>query len=115
MTAQRARSTYTDNITPFTGVLPNGDFGQPMIRGAETLFAIFANSQRQTLDFAVMRMEKDGNLIRELTACRNWTDAFGVQSRWIQETIRDFTAQTTKLLALSANDEQPESAPQTNQ
>ena len=39
MTAQRARSNYTDNVTPFTSAFANGHSGQSMIQGAEALFA----------------------------------------------------------------------------
>jgi hypothetical protein len=101
MMAQQARSYDTDNVTRFTGALPNGEFGQAMIPGTDTLFATFAHRQREMLDFIVMRLEKDGEVIRELTACRNWPDALTVQARWVQETIRDYTAEASKLLAFS--------------
>jgi Phasin protein len=103
MTAQRARSKDTPDIPQFTGALTNGHSWQSMIPGAETLLATLANSQREMLDFASMRLEKDGDAIREVTACRNWTDALTVQSRWSQEMLRDYTAETTKLLALYTN------------
>jgi hypothetical protein len=44
-----------------------------------------------------------------LTACRNWTDALTVQSRWVQETMRDYTAEASKLLALYTDAERQES------
>ena len=109
MTAQRARSHYTKNVTRFTGALTNGPAGQSMIPGAETLMASFAASQREMLEFVSMRLEKDGEVFRELTACRNWTDALTVQSRWVQETMRDYTAEASKLLALYTDAERQES------
>ena len=53
-----------------------------------------------------MRLEKDGELIRELGACQNWADALTVHSRWVQETLRDYTAETSKLFAFSMSAEQ---------
>jgi hypothetical protein len=111
MTAQRARSTYTDNITQFTGALMNGHSGHSMIPGAETLFATLAASQREMLDFVSRRLEKNGEVMREVTACRNWADALTVQSRWVQEMMRDYSAEATKLLALYTSAEKQESAP----
>ena len=95
--APRARSTHSD-----TGLL-NGEPRKLVIQGAEILFATVARTQREMLDFAALRLEKDGDTIRELTACQTWTDALSVQSRWVQETIRDYAAEATKLLALSTN------------
>jgi Phasin protein len=100
MTAQRARSNYTDNVTRFTGAFGNGNSAQPIVQGAEALFATFAKSQREMLDFVSMRLEKDSDTIRELTSSQNWTDALSIQSRWVQETIRDYTEEATRLLAL---------------
>jgi Phasin protein len=112
MTAQRARSNYTDNVTPFTSAFANGHSGQSMIQGAEALFATFAMSQREMLDFVSMRLEKDSEAIRELTSSHNWADALTVQSRWVQETIRDYTAEAAKLLALYTKTGRDMSLPQ---
>jgi Phasin protein len=101
MTAQRARPTDTNHLVPFAGALANGHLGQLMLPGAEAFFAAMAASQREMLDFVSRRAEKNGEVLRELTACQNWTDALSVQSRWMQEMMQDCTAETTKLLALS--------------
>jgi hypothetical protein len=105
MTAQ-ARSTYADNVTQFTRALTNNASGQFMMPGTDTLFATFASKQREMLDFVTMRLEKDGELIRELGACQNWADALTVHSRWVQETLRDYTAEASKLFAFSMSAEQ---------
>jgi hypothetical protein len=57
------------------------------------------------LDFIVMRLEKDGELIRDLAGCRNWPDALAVQSRWVQEMMRDYMEEAPKLLAFSITTE----------
>ena len=105
MTAQ-ARSTYADNVSPFTRALTNNAAGQFMMPGTDTLFATFASKQREMLDFVTMRLEKDSELIRELGACQNWADALTVHSRWVQETLRDYTAEASKLFAFSMSAEQ---------
>ena len=112
MTAQQARSSYADNVTQFTRALTNYEPGQLMIPGTDTLFATFASRQREMLDFMAMRLEKDGEVIRKLGSCQNWTDALAVQSQWVQETIHDYTAAATKLLALDTKAERQEGARQ---
>jgi hypothetical protein len=112
MTAQPARSTYADNVTQFTRALTNNAPGQFMMPGTDTLFATFASKQREMLDFVTMRLEKDSELIRELGACQNWADALTVHSRWVQETLRDYTAEASKLFAFSTSVEQQEGARQ---
>ena len=108
MTAQAARSTYVDNVTPFMGALTNIEPRQLMIPGTDTLLATFASRQHEMLNFMAMRLERDGEAILELIACRNWVEALAVQSRWVQETIRDYTAETTKLFAFPTSAEPQE-------
>jgi hypothetical protein len=108
MTAQQGRSNDSTNVIRFTDALPNGEFGQPMLRSADRLFATFVRSQRELLDFVAMRMEKEGEVIRELAACRTWAGALAVQSQWVQETIRDCAAEATKRLARYISAEQQE-------
>jgi Phasin protein len=112
MTAQRARPTDTNTIIPFAGALANGHLGQLMLPGAEAFFATLAASQHEMLDFVSRRAEKNGEVLRELTACQNWTDALSVQSRWVQEMVQDCTAETTKLLTLSTTAVRQEGAAQ---
>ena len=64
------------------------------------------------LEFVSRRAEKNGEVLRELTACQNWTDALSVQSRWVQEMVQDCAARTTKLLALPTSAGRQESAAQ---
>jgi hypothetical protein len=108
----QARSSYADNVSQFTRASTNYEPGQFMMPGTDTLFATFASKQREMLDFVTMRLEKDSELIRELGACRNWADALTVHSRWVQETIHDYTAEASKLFAFSMSTEQQEGARQ---
>ena len=56
--------------------------------------------QREIMDFIQMRLSKDGETTRELFNCRSPTEVAEVQSRWIQETFKDYGAETTKMLAI---------------
>jgi hypothetical protein len=47
-------------------------------------------------------LAKDGEAIREILTCRNWTDALDVQARWVDETLRDYNAEMSKLTGLYA-------------
>ena len=51
-------------------------------------------------DFMSLRTEKDSKFFREALACKNPTDALSVQSHWMEETLRDYSAEMTKMLAI---------------
>ena len=52
------------------------------------------------MGFMSMRLEKDGETAREMLGCRNLADATAVQSRWLEETLRDYNSEMTKLMTL---------------
>ena len=95
----RARSTYTDPTNRAATDLTGGA-GLPMLPGAEALVATFAQGQREMLEFVTMRLEKDREVIEEARGCRTLPEAIALQSRWAQELMRDYAAETTKMLAL---------------
>jgi hypothetical protein len=47
-----------------------------------------------------MRVEKDGETAREILGCRNLADATAIQSRWLEETVRDYNSEMTKLMTI---------------
>jgi hypothetical protein len=59
-----------------------------------------AACQREMLEFMSHRLEKDGETMREAIACRNVGDALAVQTRWIDETLRDYSNEATRLLTI---------------
>jgi hypothetical protein len=59
-----------------------------------------AACQREMLEFMSHRLEKDGETMREAITCRNLGDALAVQTRWIDETLRDYSNEATRLLEI---------------
>jgi hypothetical protein len=104
MTAQAARSTYVDNVTPFMGALTNIEPRHLMIPGADTLLATFASRQHEMLNFMAMRLERDGEAIQTI-ACRNWVMYARCAIAWVQGRSSDYTAETTKLFAFPTSAE----------
>lgn len=63
-------------------------------------WSTMAACQREMLEFMSHRLEKDGETVREAVACRNVGDALAVQTRWIDEALRDYSSEASRLLAL---------------
>jgi hypothetical protein len=76
--------------------------GQALVQAAETWFAAAAEGQREMLGFITMRLEKDNETLRRMLDCKNLTDATAIQSRWAEETLRDYNAEMTKLMTIYA-------------
>jgi hypothetical protein len=64
--------------------------------------------QSEMLDFMSHRLSKASQAARELGQCRSWEGASGVQSKWLTDTLEDYSAQSTKVMAI--NVKQPASA-----
>jgi hypothetical protein len=56
--------------------------------------------QREMLGFVTMRLDKDRETIRQFSTCKNVTDALALQSRWMQEMMSDYTAESLKMLSI---------------
>ena len=85
--------------------LPNagGDPGSgALMAGAETWWSTLAECQREMGRFISDRLSKDGDAIRETLTCQNWTDVLEVQSKWVDETLRDYNAEMSRLSGLYA-------------
>jgi hypothetical protein len=52
------------------------------------------------MDFVSMRLEKDSETVREMLGCKSLADATSIQSRWIEETIRDYNSEMSKLMRI---------------
>ena len=50
--------------------------------------------------FVSMRLEKDAETTREMMGCRSVADATAIQSRWMEETLRDYNAEMGKLMTI---------------
>jgi hypothetical protein len=78
----------------------SGDSSRALANAAEMWLAAAAECQREMIGFVSMRLGKDGEAAREMLACKNPTDATAIQTRWIEETLRDYGSEMTKLMAL---------------
>ena len=73
-----------------------------LVAGAETWWSTMAECQRELGQFISDRLVKDGETIRQTLSCRNWTDALDIQAKWVDETLRDYNAEVSKLTGLYA-------------
>jgi Phasin protein len=103
MAVQRARSTYSDQSNKLTSNLASRESEFLVAPGAEIMLSTVVEGQREMLSFVAMRLEKDSDFIRQATACRNWPDILAVQSRFVQEMLRDYSSEATKMLAICSN------------
>jgi hypothetical protein len=58
----------------------------------------------EMLDFMSHRLSKASEAARELGQCRSWEDASGVHSKWLVETLNDYSAQSTKVMAINVKE-----------
>lgn len=82
--------------------LPDGD-GRALTNASEAWFSATAECQREMLGFMSMRLEKDGEAVREMMGCKTMADAAAVHSHWVEETLRDYNAEITRLMTIYTN------------
>jgi hypothetical protein len=71
---------------------------QSGVVGAEAV----VETQREIMSFVAQRLEKDSDAFRDFGQCTTMVDAVQVQVRWVQETMRDYGTEMTKLVAMWA-------------
>jgi hypothetical protein len=91
MTAARSHKTGERTYGEASDYVP-----QTGIMGAEAV----AEAQREIMSFVAHRLEKDSDAFRDFGQCTTMADAVQVQVRWAQETMRDYGAEMTKLVAM---------------
>ena len=72
-----------------------------MVTGTEAWWARGSEHQSEMLDFVSHRLSKASEAVRELSQCRSWEEASGVHSKWIEGTLTDCSAQSTKVAAIN--------------
>ncbi|MBF9196932.1 phasin family protein [Microvirga terrestris] len=95
-----SKRTTSDTIRSAQEFALSSDKSQAMAKATEAWLTATAECQREMMSFMSMRLEKDGETTREMMACRNLADWTSIHSRWIQETLRDYSAETTKLMTI---------------
>ena len=51
------------------------------------------------LEFLAERFAKDSRMMRQLGDCHTWADALQLQTGWLQDALKDWTAEPTKLMS----------------
>jgi hypothetical protein len=98
MSNQRSGASVERVVTNLREDAPS----RALMAGAETWWSSMAECQRELGRFISDRLAKNGEAIRETLTCRNWTDALEVQARWVDETLRDYNTEMSKLSGLYA-------------
>jgi hypothetical protein len=115
MTTMPKKSAVSDTLRGVSGAALARDHGPALINATQTWFVATAECHREMIDFVSMRLEKDNNTIREMMGCKKLADTTAVQFRWIEETLRDYNAEMTKLMTIctkSANGTKAKRSPQ---
>jgi hypothetical protein len=84
----RAGSAFTDGNS------------QALANASESWFAAVTECQREMMGFVSMRLEKDGAAMRDMMACKSPADISAIQSRWIEDTMRDYNNEMNKLMTI---------------
>lgn len=103
MTAVSKRSTTSETLRSAGELAMAAGNGQAIARAAETWLSATSQCQREMMDFISKRLEKDSTAMRDILDCRNLADAAAIHTRWMEETLRDYHAETSKLMAIYAN------------
>jgi hypothetical protein len=96
MTTHKSNASQDNTVTNLRAELPN----RALLAGAQTWWSAVAECQQEMAHFISDRLAKDGEAIRDALTSRTWSDALAVQARWVDETMRDYNAEMTKLTKL---------------
>ncbi len=73
-----------------------------MLTGAQTWWSAMSEYNSEVLDFISNRFAKDSRTMRELNDCQNWNEISDLQTKWLQEALKDYSAEATKLMTIYA-------------
>ncbi|KLK93450.1 hypothetical protein AA309_09025 [Microvirga vignae] len=100
MATMSKSSGTSDTLRSGAGYALSGDSGRALANATETWFAAATECQREMMSFVSMRLEKDAETTREMMACKNLADVTAIQSRWMEETLRDYNSEIGKLMTI---------------
>ena len=86
--------------TPAYNIQGVGEGGRALANATETWFAAVTECQREMMTFVSMRLQKDTETTREMMGCRILADVTAIQSRWVEETLRDYNSEMSKLMTI---------------
>jgi hypothetical protein len=82
---------------------------QQLTQSLEAWWSVAGACQREMLEFVSRRLEKDGLTIRQVMSARDWTDTLTVQSQWLEDTMRDYSEEATKVIGICGRLSNPDS------
>ena len=100
MAVMSKKSTLSDTMRSAQEFALSSGNNQALAKAAEAWFAATAECQREMIGFVSMRLEKDAEATRDMLACKNLADIAAIQSRWMEETLRDYNAEMGKLMTI---------------
>lgn len=100
MTTMPKTSGVSETHRSINAFAVSPESSRALANAAETWFTAATECQREMTGFTSMRLEKDAETAREMLGCKNLADATAIQSRWIEETMRDYNSEMTKLMTL---------------
>jgi hypothetical protein len=100
MATMSKSSGSSDTLRSGAGYALSGDSGRALANATETWFAGATEYQREMMSFVSMRLQKDAEATREMMGCRNLADVTAIQSRWVEETLRDYNSEMGKLMTI---------------
>jgi hypothetical protein len=97
MTAQKTEAV-TGSVHRLHGSRGGAGDAQALAEGMEAMVATAAAWQREAMDFVASRLAKDSETMRKLGTCKDPTESLAIYSRWVQETMQDYSAEATRLV-----------------
>jgi hypothetical protein len=103
MTTMSKRNAETDTVRSGNQFALSSDNSQVLAKAAQSWFAASTECQREMLSFVSMRLAKDGDTLREVLGCKNLADMTTLQSRWMEDALRDYNSEMSKLMSIYSN------------
>lgn len=100
MATMQSKSASSDTLRNLSELAGAGQGGRALTNAAETWFNAGSECQREMIGFMSKRLEKDGETLREMMGCKTIGDVAALQSRWIEETVRDYNTEAAKLMSI---------------
>jgi hypothetical protein len=96
------KSEVSDTLRGMSATAFGADNNRALINATETWLAASTQCHREMIGFMSMRLAKDNDTVREMLGCKNLADATALQTRWVEETMRDYHSEMTKLMEICA-------------
>ena len=98
MTAAQKTKSTTESVHRLHGARPGAGNALAVSDSMEAMLANATAWQRGTMEFVASRLAKDSDAMRKLVGCTDPTEAVAVYSRWVQETVQDYSAEAARLV-----------------